>query len=187
MTASQFTGGSFKHVNPSNYQSGKSGSEVTIHWCVVDGADEAEQIAMGERARAEAIRLAMGADRPHQYAPSQFPREGMTVAEPTVPPTPPAAVTEATPVPAAIGTSAGPIATTAAPPSEEQITDEMLRDSATHHAARIRDAAPKDPVSQETAARKISGLIAKFVSPPKTLYTIDQAQRRQFLDGLAAL
>jgi hypothetical protein len=67
------------------------------------------------------------------------------------------------------------------------ITDADLRDAANHHSQRILNAAPKDQVSQETAARKISAEIAKYVLPPKTLYTIDQAQRRAFLDGLAAI
>lgn len=184
MTASQFTGGSFKHVDPSNYQSGKSGSEVTIHWCVADGADEGEQIAMGERARVEAIRLAMGTDRPYQQAvPSA------QVPEPVVPPTqPPVAATLAIIQSPVATAQAGPIAAPAASLSEtEVITDEALRGAAGHHQQRILTAALQDPVSQETAARKISGLIAQFVLPPKTLYTIDQAQRRQFLDGLAAL
>lgn len=233
MTASQFTGGSYKHVDPLNYNSGKSGCEVTIHWCVADGASLDEQTAMGERARVEAIRLALGADKPYQQqiverppaeggAPAAF---ALAAEASPVPPTQriierpqpgtPAVLSaetikatmdayhqpseQAPPAPLALpvlGPISAPAVASPAPPASlstvtesapEVITDEQLRDAATHHSQRIMAAAAKDPVSQEQAARKISGLIAQFVVPPKTLYTIDQAQRRQFLDGLAAL
>lgn len=224
MTASQFTGGSYKHIDPSNYNSGKSGCEVTIHWCVADGASLDEQTAMGERARIEAIRLALGADKPYMVnqGPGSAASVGQTggitaavvpptttVSAPAASPLPtalptPAAQSAPTPEPAApaplalpvLGPTVATVAASPAPPASpstatdaapEVITDEALRDAATHHSQRIMAAAPKDPVSQEQAARKISGLIAQFVVPPKTLYTIDQAQRRQFLDGLATL
>lgn len=104
------------------------------------------------------------------------------------PPSTPTSAPGPTAAPAVVGPA--PPASTPSPSPEsvvETITDENLRDAATHHSARIMAAAPKDPVSQETTMRKISALIAQFVAPPRTLYTIDQAQRRQFLDGLAAL
>lgn len=88
MTASQFTGGSFKHVDPSNYATGKQGSEVTIHWSVADNAPIEEQTAMGERARVEAIRLAMGADKPYlMTGGANVPTEVVDLVR-VVPPTP---------------------------------------------------------------------------------------------------
>lgn len=103
MTASQFTGGSFKHVDPSSYTTGKQGSEVTIHWSVADNAPIEEQTAMGERARVEAIRLAMGADKPYpQQAPVPFVSPASTTAAipaPVVVPAPAAGVLGASSVP----------------------------------------------------------------------------------------
>lgn len=227
MTTTQFTGGSFKHVDPSNYSTGKTGSEVTIHWSIADGAPIEEQTAMGERARVEAIRLAMGADKPYQYAPPDPNRGGMTeaaqfavkmpplpdgplgsngeTAAPIVEPTTagvtvvggaavqtapgPLAFTPAF-VPPAVVSSAEPPASADALPSTSsvaEISDKDLVDAATHHSARIMNAAPKDQVSQETAARKVSGLLVQFVPPGSRLMAIPQDKRQAFLDGLAAL
>ena len=171
MTATQITGGSVRYTVPSNYQSGKDGCEVTIHYTVAEG-DGANCHSMGDMARTEALRLAIG-----RAASVGMPANG-------------------TPSPSPIG----PIATTAVSPSEvvvadpaveavtimPNITDADLRDAANHHSQRLLNAA-KDQVSYEVAARKISAEIAKYVLPPKTLYTIDQAQRRAFLAGLAAI
>lgn len=213
MTASQFTGGSFKHVDPSNYSTGKSGSEVTIHWSVADNAPIDEQTAMGERARVEAIRLAMGADKPYPAIDYAKASAAMPPAGQVVPPTPaptvvplpvgavvPAAVVAVDPTPppstgplaivapAVVG-SAAPASTPEPTPANApaEITDKMMVDSASHHQARILAAAQPDPVSQETAARKIDAAIRAFVPAGQRLFSIPQEQRQQFLDHLAAL
>lgn len=197
MTASQFTGGSFKHVDPSNYSTGKSGSEVTIHWCVRDGADGDEQTRMGELARVEAIRLAMGADRPYTQQAAAQPPVGVvgsnaTVASPVVPvASPPTNVVQ---MPVAQPVDAGPTvavsvigAATTDGASTASISDEALLAAATHHSNRVMAAAPKDAVSQELAETKVSGVIQVFVKPPLKLFSIPQEQRQQFIDALAAL
>lgn len=123
MTTTQITGGSVKYTEPSNYSTGKTGCEVTIHFTVAEGAEFATWQMIGTMARQEAVRLATG-----QAAP---------LAQPSVPAASPATTTaqpQPTPVatgapiigaastvigqPEAIGTSPGPIARTPASLSE---------------------------------------------------------------------
>jgi len=229
MTATQFTGGSYKHTDPSNYSTGKTGAEVTIHWSVRDGADGDEQTRIGELARIEAIRLAMGADSPPYPMPASVPAASPATNVVQMPVAP---VAQAAPTPVATPATVqqpeptaqpGPIATTAVSPTEAAgplalsapgpiaapaaaspatpaspltaidaapalITDEALKDAAMHHQARILNAVPNDDkVLRELAARKISELIAMYVKPPATLYSIGQELRQQFLDRLAVL
>ena len=185
MTTTQITGGSVRYTVPSNYSTGKDGCEATIHFTVAEG-DGPNAHAMGDLARTEATRLATGADRVVIVGPSRptevdLDRRQTTRTSPAASPVgvAPVVVSPVAPEPLPLAVPVGlPQAT---------ITDEQLKDAAMHHQARILGAAPKDQVSQETAARKISALIAAYVQPPKTLYSISQDQRQAFLDGLAAL
>ena len=101
MTSTQITGGSVKYTVPSNYNSGRDGCEVTIHFTVGEG-DGGLAANMGDAARNEALRLATGADRPYEkpstFTPAavQFPTAAERKEEaiearaggPVVPPTP---------------------------------------------------------------------------------------------------
>lgn len=208
MTATQITGGSVKYTSPSNYNTGKDGCEVTIHFAVADG-DGAGASAMGDMARTEAVRLAIGADRPYVAVPQSpgvpaAPVTGaatpiaavgaasMPVVEP-VPPTPAPAPTSTSSGPMSVlGTTAAPAADTSAPdvstPSASPVSDAALIEAATHHASRVcNPPSPQDPVSREVNARKVGAVIAEYVRPPQKLVHIPAEKRQEFLDKLAAL
>lgn len=121
MSSTQLTGGSVEYSLPSNYQNGTAGAKVTLTFGVADGAPEDEAKRMLDRASALAISQAreMVSGVPIVDMTGRPQSEG-TVALARIAPVPPtpAAVIAATPAPEATGINTGPIATTAASPSE---------------------------------------------------------------------
>jgi len=198
MTSSQITGGTVKWIDPSNYQSGKEGVEVTIHFSVQDGADAAEWQATGDMARSEAQRLARGKPpRPVQAAPVETapvpdPKKRAKappppVEVPVVDSTDPVIVGATEPStsafvapgfvddPAAIGEPEEVVAE--GPPPAIAIADIDIRKS-------VERAVTEGKVSNKA----IIGLITEFTgSPGKSMTTIGQEQRGDFLARLKKL
>lgn len=201
MTTSQITGGTVKHTDPSNYQNGKPGWEVTIHFSVRDNADEMEWQTMGDKARGEAKRIAEGGppktteavEQPAKLRgrPRAIPAE-VPAANPTqivqAATSDPAAVEPSATVSSLVDPAAITVDDTPSAPVEQSeivITDVDMRN------------ATNEAVAHKVTSAAITKMIVEFTNPPGTpeaeripghrMPEIEQGRRAEYLARLKAL
>ncbi len=162
-THSQLNGGTVKHIDPSNYSTGKSGTEATIHYSIRDGAPLDEQQKIGDLARGEAIRLALGIDRP--YTPEAAP----------VPFVPPVLTTAATPAPVESPVqAAGVVGASSAPAAAISVIDPAPGLTAQPGPIAMPAASPSEPVPSQPVATPsaISAPVAAGPATPASTSTV---------------
>ena len=182
MTSTQITGGSVKYTVPSNYNSGRDGCEVTIHFSMAEGdGDRAPE--MGDLARNEALRLATGTDRPYAATVASVRKaeaiEARAAGEVVVPPTPAPSVGASVLAPSPVQ-PAGVLAVSSAPavatPAIVQSPVQTVQHGPTATIVASPSEAPPTVTASVISAETIVG--ASIVQPSE----IDDAQLRKAVE-----